>query len=139
MLLVVAYGYELIFKKSVIEAPVVEESTDTTTSTIELKEQYKNLTYTFVGSIQTPTPCHSVESKVNKISDNTYQIQLTTVAPGKDVVCAQVITDKVFKVSFQAPEDIQVEATVDGIPYNVNRFLIPSDQNIDTFNLEIKG
>ena len=139
VLSVLIYGYEFIFKKPIIESPTIEESTDDFLPTLEVKEQYKNSTYTFVGSIQVPTPCHSVASKVNKISDSEYQIELTTVSPAKDIVCAQVVTDKSFKVSFQAPVGVKVTAILDGVPYQINRFVIPNDQNIDTFQLEVKG
>lgn len=139
VLSVLIYGYEFIFKKPVIESPTIEEPADNFLSALELKEQYKNSTYTFVGSIQLPTPCHSLTNKVNKISETEYQIQLTTVPPQKDQVCAQVLTDKSFKVSFQAAANIKVTVLLDGVVYQVNRFVIPNDQNIDTFQLEVKG
>lgn len=139
VLLVVLYGYEFIFKKPIIESPTVSENTELYVPTTELKEQYKDSVYTFVGSIQVPTPCHTVQSKVNVIADNTYQIEVTTVPPSADTVCAQVITDKTYKVSFGAGKNITVTARINGIEYKTNRFVIPLDQNIDTFNLEIKG
>ena len=138
VLSLLVYGYEFIFKKPIIESPTTEE-TDNVLPTLEVKEQYKNSTYTFMGDVQVPTPCHSLENKVNKISNTEYQIELKTIAPQKDIVCAQVVTDKSFKVSFQAPADIKVTALLDGVPYQINRFIVPNDQNIDTFKLEIKG
>ena len=139
LLTVILYGYEFIFKKPIIESPTIPTLQETSSQTIELKEQYKDSTYTFVGDIAVPTPCHDLKSKVNNISKDVYQIEITTIAPAPDVVCAQVVTDKKFKVSFVASPNIQITALVDGVIYNVNRFTIPLDQNIDTFKLLIKG
>lgn len=137
-LLIIVYGYEFIFKKPVIESPTVEEES-VPTQKVELKEQYKGSTYTFAGTVTVPTPCHALNTRVNKVSDTQYQIEIATLPPKEGIMCAQVLTDKPYKVSFQAPKDITVTVLIDGVKYETNRFLIPSDQNIDTFKLEIKG
>ena len=137
-LIIVIYAYEFIFKKPIIESPTVDESSFPTQK-IEIKEQYKDSTYTFAGSLDLPTPCHSLLTAVNKLSDTQYQIQVTTIDPKEDVVCAQVITSKPYKVSFEGPEDIEVTINIDGTIYQTNRFVVPSDQNIDSFILEVKG
>lgn len=139
VLIVIAYGYEFIFKKPVIESPTIEQTENKNPSIIEVKEQYKDSTYTFVGEVQVPTPCHTLATKVNTISAKEYQIEITTVPPAPGIMCAQVVTDKTYKVSFKAPADIEVSALIDGKPYDLNRFIVPNDQNIDTFKLEIKG
>lgn len=139
VLSVLAYGYEFVFKKPIIESPTVEQTENKNPQIIEVKEQYKNQTYTFVGTVQVPTPCHTLVSKVNTLSSTSYQIEITTIQPVSDIVCAQVITDKTYKVSFNAPEDITVTALIDGVMYDLNRFIVPQGQNIDTFKLEIKG
>lgn len=139
ILLIVLYGYEFIFKKPVIESPTISENPDLYIPTLEIKEQYVDSIYTFVGNLEVPTPCHTIKSNVNMLSEGVYQIEVTTVAPSADTICAQVITEKSYKVSFEAGEDIDVTALINGIQYNLNRFIIPLDQNIETFNLEIKG
>ncbi len=137
-LFALVYGYEFIFNKPIIESPTIEESS-TSTSVIEIKEQRKNAQYTFAGEIELPTPCHTFKTQTNKISDTSYQIQIDTIAPAGDIMCAQVITPKPYKVSFESTNDINVTIKIDGIEYETNRFLIPNDANIDTFRLEIKG
>jgi hypothetical protein len=138
VLFVVAYAYEFIFNKPIIESPTIEQE-QFPTQKVEVKEQYKGTTYTFAGSLDVPTPCHTLSTKTNKISDTKYQIELITGNPKEGVVCAQVISPKTYKVSFDAPKDIVVTILVNGVEYETNRFLVPNDQNIDTFNLEIKG
>ena len=138
ILSILIYGYEFIFKKPIIESPTITPQ-DNVTETIEIKEQYKNSVYTFAGSIDLPTPCHSITEKVNQISESKYEIEINIIAPDQDTMCAQVITPKTYKVSFTAGPDIIITAKINGVTYELNRFLIPNDQNIDTFKLEIKG
>lgn len=137
-LFVIVYGYEFVFNKPIIESPTVDEY-QAPAQKVEVKEQQKGSMYTFAGELDLPTPCHSLTTKVNKISDTTYQIEINTVAPAADVMCAQVITPKPYKVSFEAGENITVTVLLDGVEYETNRFLIPDGANIDTFKLEIKG
>lgn len=139
VLLIVVFGYELILKKPVIESPTIDQPGFTDILPIELKEQYRDAKYTFVGSITVPTPCHSVTSKVNKISEKEYEIEVKTTDPTPGKVCAQVLTEQNYKVSFSAPKDIVVKAKINGVVHEVNRFVIPNDENIDTFQLKIKG
>lgn len=138
ILTALVYGYEFIFKKPIIESPTVEQE-EVQKQKVEIKEQYKDSIYTFVGMLDLPTPCHMFSAKTNKISDTKYQIAITTINPKEDVVCAQVITPKPYKVSFKAPENIEITILIDGAEYQTNRFVIPSEENIDTFKLEIKG
>ena len=138
ILSVVVYGYEFIFKKPVIESPTTQESSTSTTQ-VEIKEQHKDAQYTFAGEIELPTPCHIIKTQVNKLSETEYQIQIDTIAPAQDVMCAQVITPKPYKVSFESANEVTITALIDGVLYETNRFLISNDENIDTFKLEIKG
>jgi hypothetical protein len=137
-LIIVIYAYEFIFKKPVIESPIIDENSFPAQK-VEIKEQYKDSMYTFAGSIDVPTPCHSLTTTLNKLSDVQYEIQIRTIDPPEDVVCAQVITSKPYKISFEGLEDIEVTINIDGIIYQTNRFVVPSDQNIDSFILEVKG
>ncbi len=137
-LIIVVYAYEFIFKKPIIESPTVND-TSFPTQKIELKEQYKDSTYTFVGSVDLPTPCHSLKTEVKKVLDTKYQIQVTTISPKEGVMCAQVITPKPYKVSFKAQADVEVTVNINGTEYQTNRFVVPDGENIDTFQLEVKG
>ncbi len=139
LLTLVLYGYEFIFKKPAITSPTIDQNEEIPLSALDIKEQRVNETYTFVGTIAVPTPCHNLVSKIEQVSVDAYQIQVTTTPPAPGVMCAQVITDKNFKVSFDAPENIEVTAFVDGVPYDLNRYVIPEGENIDTFELFIKG
>lgn len=136
---ILVYGYEFMFKKPITESPTISENSESPMLTKEIKEQYKDSVYTFVGTEQLPTPCHTLKSKINLVSEGIYQIEVTTVAPPPETICAQVVTEKSYKVSFKAGEKITVTALINGIEYKLNRFVIPLDKNIDTFDLKIKG
>ncbi|MEY4440809.1 MAG: hypothetical protein RLY49_435 [Candidatus Parcubacteria bacterium] len=137
-LFIIVYGYELIFNRPVIEAPEINTQADIK-EVKELKEQHKDSKYIFAGTVDVPTPCHSLKTVVNQLSPTKYQIQVDTVAPKADVMCAQVISQKQYKAAFQAPDNIIVTVKINGVEYETNRFVIPNTENIDTFKLEIKG
>ncbi len=139
ILSIIIYSYEFIVKKPDITAPTIDQVDEVFLPMIEVKEQQKDSTYTFVGDIPVPTPCHEIKSKVNKILEKEYQIEILVIPPKPGVMCAQVETQKTFKVSFQAQPDINITAMVSGIKYELNRFLLSNEENIDTFKLEIKG
>ncbi len=139
LLTVVLYGYEFIFKKPVITSPTIDQNEEIPLQALDVKEQYIDSEYTFVGRIPVPTPCHTLVSKVQPTAPGVFQIQVTITPPAQGIMCAQVVTDKDFKVSFDAPEGIEVTALLNGVVYDLNRFIIPEGENIDTFELFIKG
>lgn len=139
LLFVLLYVSEKIFNKTIVEqlnSPLQEEAV---LPILDIKEEYKNSTYTFAGEIDLPTPCHKIETKVNKISDVMYEIEVNTIEPSPDQGCVQVITPQKYKVSFEGPESVLVYAKIDDRVYELNRFVIPEGENIDTFELFIKG
>jgi hypothetical protein len=130
---------EKIFNYTVVEQLNSPLQEDPILPITDIKEEYKDSTYTFVGTIDVPTPCHSLESKVNKISDVIYEIEINTINPSEDIMCAQVITSKQYKVSFEGSENILVYAKINGTIYELSRFVIPEGEDINTFELMIKG
>jgi hypothetical protein len=137
ILLAILFVSEALFNKNLIEQ--IPTPIEDVLPIVDIKEQYKDSTYTFVGSVDLPTPCHSVEAKVNQISDPLYEIEVTILPPAPDVMCAQVITPRQYSVSFQAPEEITVFANINGVIHELSRFVVPEGENINTFELYIKG
>lgn len=137
VLIVVVYAYEFILGKPIIELPVKEDSVLPVEKN-EIKEQDNDSSYTFTGILDLPTPCHTYTSKINKISNFKYQIQINTVSPKQDTNCAQVVTPKPYDISFNARKDTITTILIDGIEYETNRFQIPSIENNNSFILEIK-
>jgi len=129
-----------VFKKPIVESPTKDDMTENDLLfTLDVKRQYENGVYTFAGDVQVPTPCHNISSEMIPMENNEYALVLKTIIPAQDVMCAQVITSKEYKVSFEASQNVVVRAFVDDVEYKVNNFDIPEGFNIDEFDLKIKG
>lgn len=114
----------------------VQEEEQRPAQTINVKHQYKDGLHTFVGVIDTPTPCYDVQAVV--LPGDSPEIKITTVQTEAEI-CAQVITSQEFRVQHQAPEDTQFIATVNGELVNINQFDVDADTDINEVELFIKG
>jgi hypothetical protein len=108
------------------------------TRTIEVKHQFKDSAHTFVGTIDLPTPCHGLETVV-KEDEGLYEIGFMILPPADDVMCAQVVTPTPYSVTVSVPEDASFIMTVDGEVVNVNQFEVPPAQDINNYDILIKG
>lgn len=80
---------------------------------------FENGVHTYTGSIKLPTPCHTLshEVQLSEEAPITATIHFTIGDPSPDQICAQVITEVPFTVSFEAPENIApAKATLNGKP-----------------------
>ncbi|MEI6345963.1 MAG: hypothetical protein WCO79_01905 [bacterium] len=116
--------------------PVVQ---DEYVQMVNVKHQYKNGRHTYVGEIDLPTPCHSLVSAYNKDANSTTGYTLVFTSTSTSGMCAQVITSKPFKLSFAAIKNIIVSGTLNGKKLRLNLFEVPDNQNLDSFNVNIKG
>lgn len=107
------------------------------TQTINVKHQYKDGTHVFAGTVETPTPCYDIEAVV--LPGDVPEIHITTKQQEGVEMCAQVVSEKSFKVSYTAPESTQFLATVNDEPVNMNQFDIDADVDIDTVEILLKG
>ncbi len=98
-----------------------------------LTHQYRKGAHIFIGEVEAPTPCHSVsaEAVVRESYPEQVTINVAIKPPAPDVICAQVITKKKFKVAFQASKEAIVEVRVDGASATWTKVESP-----DTVNLE---
>jgi hypothetical protein len=107
--------------------------------TINVKHQFKAGIHTYAGSIDFPTPCQSLTTvaSANPNSPGNYILSFTTT--GANSTCAQVVTTRPFKVSFTAPVSAKIIGTLDGNPVRLNIFEVGANDNLDTYNINIKG
>ena len=103
---------------------------------VTAKHQYKNDTHTYAGEIVMPTPCDALAWTVATTSDRAM-ISFKTTSPTDP--CAQVITSQRFKVSFRGSASTSVEATLNNSPVRFNVIEAGSDENLDDFEIYIKG
>ncbi|HMP67135.1 MAG TPA: hypothetical protein PKA60_00090 [Candidatus Paceibacterota bacterium] len=118
---------------------VLDDLINRPTETITVKQQYKNGNYTVIGSFEVPTPCYSYNAEVIK-KDGITEIAITYFDNSNpDTMCAQVISEKLFRVDFEGAPGENIVATINGEIVNLNVFEIGPDEIIENIELYIKG
>lgn len=114
--------------------------------TITAKHQYKNGKHIVAGEIEVPTPCHILDWNIRQVErdiigegaiDQGFYINFVSSTLAE--VCAQVITPARFKVEFEGNDNAFIEATFNGTPIVLNLIEVGSDEDLDEFELFIKG
>ena len=120
-------------------AEVSSTSPITAKTVVTAKHAYRNGTHIVAGEIPLPTPCHILESAGSASSDKSHVfIELTSSVKTGDV-CAAVITPARFKVSVKANKNATISATLNGKEVILNLIEAGPNENLDNFELYIKG
>src|SRR3989344_5090564 len=107
--------------------------------TITAKHQFKNGKHIIAGDVNMPTPCHILTTSAQVAESFPEQVTIQFVSRTSGEFCAQVITPARFKVEFTASENATVKATWNGQPVSLNLIpALPTD-DLDNFELFIKG
>jgi len=117
----------------------IEEARTRPTITINTKYQFKDGTHTFVGIVEVPTPCYTDNIEVIKTETETILAISYADGSSEDSVCANVIEERPFRVSFKGVRDENILATLNGELVNLNIFEVGLDKDIDDIDLFIKG
>lgn len=106
---------------------------------VTAKHAYRNGEHIIAGEIPLPTPCHLLESTVSVSSDKkTLALALvSSVKTGE--TCAQMITPARFKVTARAERSATITATLNGQEITLNLIEAGPNENLDDFELYIKG
>lgn len=106
---------------------------------VTAKHAYRNGAHIIAGEIPLPTPCHILESAGTASADkrNVFIELVSSVKTGE--VCAQTITPARFKVSVKANKDASISATLNGKEVTLNLIEAGPNENLDNFELYIKG
>lgn len=125
------------------EVPVLvggEEEPEAPKQIITAKHSFDGDVHTVAGEIDLPTPCHLLETNVTVAESFPEQVVIAfdTVFEGEDT-CAQVITPARFKVEFQASENARINATLNGKKVILNLIEATEGENLDDFEIFIKG
>ncbi|NCS98615.1 hypothetical protein GW764_00330 [Candidatus Parcubacteria bacterium] len=117
-----------------------EDLVESPKTTINVKHQYNDGVHAYVGYFTTPTPCHLHEADIvyPSAEGEPYLLEVTYEA-NPDEMCAQVITDREFEVSFEAEESIDVIASINDEVVNLNIFEVPANQSLEEFEILNKG
>jgi hypothetical protein len=139
-LIFILAGLAIYKNNKEVGAPLLPENTEEEfikpTETINTKYQYKNGEHIFVGSLLLPTPCHSYNVEVKK-NNNDTEIAITTKTEAE--MCAQVMSEKMFKVNFKGEASDSIFVSLNGEVVNLNIFELPADQDINDIEIFIKG
>jgi len=106
---------------------------------VNAKHQYKDGKHTYAGAFELPTPCDTLSYDVVRNTSDEKVIGLDFKTIPSENMCAQVVTSRPFKVTFDGPQSISLTVTRDGKSVRFNLFEVPAGQDFDSFQLEIKG
>ena len=106
---------------------------------ITAKHAYQSGAHIVAGEVPLPTPCDILEaSAVSSADQKQVVVQLlSSVKTGE--ACAEVVTPARFKVSAKANKNATLTATLNGQPVTLNLIEAGPNENLDNFELYIKG
>lgn len=143
-LVLVGYGFYRSRAPKIPSAPIENETTeeprDQYAEIVNAKHQYKGGKHTYVGELNLGTPCELLKFDVIKDSLNPRSIEINfqSFYDGSEG-CIQVITPRPFKVAFEAPQSVNLTVTFNGKPIRFNLFEVPANEDLDSFDINVKG
>lgn len=84
--------------------------------TLAITKTYEDGMHTFSGVLTVPTPCHEIETEALVAESFPEQVEVRINVVDTQGVCAQVLTDKPYEVSFQASELAKIRGYVNDVP-----------------------
>ncbi len=120
-----------------VNAPAQPVITDKTV--ITAKHAYKAGKHIVAGEVPLPTPCDLLETTAIASADKKSVIVRFVSSVKTGEVCAQTITPARFKVSVAADKSAKITATFNGQPVTLNLIEAGPNDNLDNFELYIKG
>lgn len=107
--------------------------------TITAKHQYKNGNHIVAGEVNMPTPCDILTVSARIAESFPEQVTIDFVSTTSADICAQVVTPARFKVNFQASAQAIIKATWNGQPVVLNLIQVGANENLDDFQIYMKG
>ena len=109
------------------------------TDIIDAKHQFVDGKHIVAGEINLPTPCHILEAEAIVRESFPEQVLIDIKVSTQAEACAQVITPARFKVEFEASEDAVITAAVNDEPVVLNLVEVGPEEDLEDFELFIKG
>jgi hypothetical protein len=107
--------------------------------TITAKHQFANGKHIVAGEVGLPTPCHILDWTVAIAESFPEQVFIDLMSSTQAEACAQVITPARFKVEFTASENARISMTLNGEPVTLNLIDADPGEDLEKFELFIKG
>jgi hypothetical protein len=106
---------------------------------VTAKHAFRNGEHIVAGEIPLPTPCHILDADSSVSSDKkTIYLSLNSSIKTAEV-CTQVITPARFKVVARGDSSAQIAATLNSQPVTLNLIEADPSEDLDNFELYIKG
>lgn len=106
---------------------------------ITAKHSFQNGTHIIAGEVPLPSPCDILESSVTPSTDKKQVVVQLTSSIKSGEKCPQEITPARFKVSVKADKGAVLSATLNGQTVTLNLIEAGVNENLDDFQLYIKG
>ena len=121
-LAVLAGGYYLTKPQPCGDCEILPSETDSAivrpgfpyAESLPVTHVVKNDQHTISGILTLPDPCYFIEQSVLVKESFPEQVEITLTTQRRDELCATVVTDTPFEVSFQASEQAKVELILNG-------------------------
>ncbi len=81
---------------------------------LKVLHQYKNGAHVYVGELELPTPCHTIEAESVVLESYPEQVKVVLSTKEGVGICTQVVTSRKFKVAFQASKEANVSISFNG-------------------------
>lgn len=107
-------------------------------STVQVKHQYKDGERVYAGSIDLPDACYQLDSHIETVTDNLAVLYFNT-SRNTEEMCAQTVTSRNFRLTLGTPMNTSVRGMLNGKSVDLNIFEVPANQDIDLFEINIKG
>ncbi len=106
---------------------------------ITAKHAYINGAHIIAGEIPLPTPCHILEATTTVPVDKKQVFVIFTSSIKSGENCAEAVTPARFKLTTKAAKDAVLTATLNGQDVTLNLLEAGPNENLDNFELYIKG
>lgn len=106
---------------------------------VTAKHAYRNNEHIIAGEIPLPTPCHILESQATVSPDKKEVFIVLTSSIKTGETCAERVTPARFKLTAKAAKSATFRATLNGQEVTLNLIEAGADENLDNFELYIKG
>lgn len=139
VLLLLGWGlYYLVThnKNDVVVTPPA--GSDYYVSVVQLKHQYKDGEHVYAGTLDLPNACYTLNSRA-EVGDATHTLITLDTLMNTEEMCAQVITSRDFRISVEGGDEMNVEGVLNDMAIEFNIFEVPENQDIDNFEINIKG
>ena len=108
-------GWIYFLNKSDTSPTFPDEATSPLPQTLTVRHQYSEGEHRYSGSVNVPTPCHSLVSQAIvrlELEPDEVMLNLTTSTDKEE--CEQKVTLKIFLIAFKADAHALVAATLNG-------------------------